>query len=253
MGRRRGTANLRCVLSLAPPPPPPPPFSPPSRPSPSPLTACGVGWRRCGATTSLCVVAVIWGRCSLSLASLWARAAHDTGLGVPCRTGNDCRQGSRSQGRRRRRRTGVRRLDLALATHILHDDRARRIAGPHTAAQQNCVLLLLLLLCTDKYPRALFSRPLRFVWLLCGSFTSGNADAQAAQGGKRLPLLASCVQSCSSVQITRLCVSPNVSRGSCVLLQNLGRDIHHDRTPRVSLSFLCGSIVALSIDRRRPP
>lgn len=44
------------------------------------------------------------------------------------------------------------------------------------------------------------------------------------------PPLASCVQSCSSCfQITRLCVSLSVSRGSCVLHQNLGQDIHHSR------------------------
>lgn len=54
-----------------------------------------------------------------------------------------------------------------------------------------------------------------------------NADAQAAQGGS--PSLASCVQNCSSQRIARLCTSPNVSRGCCVLPQDLGQDIHHDR------------------------
>ena len=54
-----------------------------------------------------------------------------------------------------------------------------------------------------------------------------DTDAQAAQGGAlrrqdafgAVPLL----------QITRLCVSLNVSRGCCVLHQNLGQDIHHNR------------------------
>lgn len=55
----------------------------------------------------------------------------------------------------------------------------------------------------------------------------GNADAQAAQG--LIPALATCVGSCSSVQITRLCVSLNLSQGCCVLRQNLGQDIHHNR------------------------
>jgi hypothetical protein len=58
----------------------------------------------------------------------------------------------------------------------------------------------------------------------------GNTDTQAAQ--VVVPSPASCVQSCSSVQITRLCVSPNISRGCCVLPQDLGQDIHHNRSTR---------------------
>ena len=42
-------------------------------------------------------------------------------------------------------------------------------------------------------------------------------------------MLASCVQSCSSVRITRLCMSPNVSQGCCALPQDLGQDIHLNR------------------------
>lgn len=60
-----------------------------------------------------------------------------------------------------------------------------------------------------------------------------NADAQAAQGCQQNPTTIPgwpvAFRAVPLLQITRLCVSLNVSRGSCVLLQNLGQDIHHDR------------------------
>ena len=46
------------------------------------------------------------------------------------------------------------------------------------------------------------------------------------------------------MRITRLCVSPNVSRGSCVLPHGLGQDIHHDREkPTVVLFCVLRSTV----------
>ena len=44
------------------------------------------------------------------------------------------------------------------------------------------------------------------------NWVTSNTEAQAARGLN--PLLASCVESCSSVRITGLCVSPNVSEAA---------------------------------------
>jgi len=57
-----------------------------------------------------------------------------------------------------------------------------------------------------------------------------NADAQAAQGG--IPGWPVAFRAVPHLRIARLCVSPNLSRGSCVLHQHLSQDIHHSRFVR---------------------
>ena len=57
-----------------------------------------------------------------------------------------------------------------------------------------------------------------------------NADAQAAQGG--IPGWPVAFRAVPHLRIARLCVSPNLSRGSCVLHQHLSQDIHHSRFMR---------------------
>lgn len=71
-----------------------------------------------------------------------------------------------------------------------------------------------------------------------------RCSAEAAGSSGRTPRWPVAFRAVPLMRITRLCVSPNVSRGSCVLPHGLGQDIHHDREkPTVVLFCVLRSTV----------